>query len=76
VKADDLIKRGNEVLDEFDPPKRSRQYVAGMLAKLAGTRVGGFLLRAVRPEGRWSADSYFLEKTAEHREWVRRSSSE
>jgi hypothetical protein len=76
LKADDLIKRGHDVLDEFDPPKRSRQYIASMLAKLTGTRVGGFLLRTLRPDGKWSADIYFLEKTNEHVDWVRTSTSE
>jgi hypothetical protein len=52
-----------EILDEFDPPKRSRQYVAIMLAKLAGTRVGGFVLEQRATSGKWSADGYKLTRT-------------
>jgi hypothetical protein len=52
-----------EILDEFDPPKRSRQYIAIMLAKLAGTRVGGFALEQKPTSGRWSADGYRLSRT-------------
>ena len=63
-----------DIIDDLDLPKRSRQYVATVLVKLAGTRVAGFMLRHVRPDGKWSADTYVLEKTEEHQDWVRTSS--
>jgi hypothetical protein len=50
----------HEILDEFDPPKRSRQYIAGMLARYAGVRIAGFFLERMRTEGKWSADYYRL----------------
>ena len=64
-----------DIIDDLDLPKRSRQYVATVLEKLAGTRVAGFVLRHMRPVGKWSADTYVLEKTKEHEDWVRTSSS-
>jgi hypothetical protein len=64
-----------DIIDDLDLPKRSRQYVATVLVKLAGTRVAGFMLRHVCPDGKWSADTYVLEKTEEHQDWVRTSSS-
>ena len=75
VTADDICCE-HDILDLFDPPKRSRQYVAIMLAKHVGTRVGGFVLRRRPTVGRWSADYYVLEITNEHADWVRTSKSE
>jgi hypothetical protein len=74
LTADDLT-REHEILDELDPPKRSRQYITSVLAKLVGTRVGGFLLRRRPTDGRWSADYFMLEKTEEHKDWVRVSNT-
>jgi hypothetical protein len=66
----------SDIIDDLDLAKRSRQYVAMVLAKLAGTRVGGFVLRRKLTEGKWSADCYVLEKTNEHKDWTRTSTSE
>jgi hypothetical protein len=65
-----------DIMDDLDLPKRTRQYVAIVLAKLTGTRVSGFVLRRKPTEGRWSADCYALEKTNEHKDWTRTSTSE
>jgi hypothetical protein len=65
-----------DIMDDLDLLKRTRQYVAIVLAKLAGTRVSGFVLRRKPTEGRRSADCYALEKTNEHKDWVRTSVSE
>jgi hypothetical protein len=60
----------DDVGHAVDPQGRGRQYVAAYLEKLAGTRVGGYVFsRRVSP-GKWSANTYKLERPDEHKQKV------
>ena len=60
--------KANELADEVklivDPQGRGRQYVATFLARLAGTRAGGFVLTRQDPAGKWSPATYALINAA------------
>jgi hypothetical protein len=51
----------DEVRYAIDPQKRGRQYRTAFLAKLAGTRTGGYVLTHQLPAGKWGATTYRLE---------------
>jgi hypothetical protein len=61
VKANELAE---EVRLIVDPQGRGRQYVATFLARLAGTRAGGFVLTRQDPAGKWSPATYALMNAA------------
>jgi hypothetical protein len=48
-----------------DPMGRGRQYLAGKLRGLEGTRAAGYVLVREAPEGRWTADRYRLVPTVD-----------
>jgi hypothetical protein len=47
----------------LDPQKRGRQFVAARLGKLAGTRLGGFVLTKQTSPGAWGVATYALMKS-------------
>ena len=47
----------------IDPQDRGRQYTAAALARLAGTRAGGFLMTRQDPSGTWGASTYAVKQT-------------
>ena len=49
----------------LDPHNRGRQFQAGQLGKLTETRVGGYVLRAERPKGKWSPTLFRVESVPE-----------
>jgi hypothetical protein len=49
------------VLAIIDPHRRGRQYVAHLVAGLAGTRLAGFVMTRQRPAGKWTASTYALK---------------
>ncbi|HZZ22729.1 MAG TPA: hypothetical protein VFE60_09205 [Roseiarcus sp.] len=51
----------DEVRYAIDPQKRGRQYRTAFLAKLAGTRTGGYVLTQQLPAGKWGVTTYRLE---------------
>jgi hypothetical protein len=54
----------------LDPQNRGRQYLAALLEKHTGTRMGGFVLTRQVPAGKWGVATYALKsvaQTAEHR---------
>jgi hypothetical protein len=53
------------VLAAMHPDKRSRQYVAPQVAKLIGSRVGGFVLEAFPPTAKSDPFMYRLQRTHE-----------
>lgn len=53
----------DEVRALADPANRGRQYVAARIRKLAGTRLGGFVLSHHPMESAWAADRYSLSQT-------------
>ena len=59
IKANDLH---DDVRHAADPQGRGRQYLAAYLERLAGTRLGGFVLTRQAPPGRWGAATYKLER--------------
>jgi hypothetical protein len=61
VSANELAE---EVKLMVDPQKRGRQYIATFLARLAGTRAGGFVLNRQDPAGKWSPATYALMNAA------------
>ena len=50
------------VLALIDPQGRGRQFVAGALAKLAETRVAGFVLTRQDLPGKWGAATYSIRR--------------
>jgi hypothetical protein len=60
IKTADLAQNVRAVID---PQGRSRQFVATYLARLAGTRAGGFVLTRHKSPGKWSAATYSLRHT-------------
>jgi hypothetical protein len=46
-----------------DPQGRGRQYLAAYLEKLAGTRLGGYVLTRQASPGKWGAATYKLQRT-------------
>jgi hypothetical protein len=52
-----------DVSHAADPQGRGRQYLAAYLEKLAGTRLGGYVLTRQASPGKWGAATYKLEKT-------------
>ena len=64
-----LILGPGQIKDVIDPHNRGRQYVASYLEKLAGTRIGGFVLTRQPAPGRWGAATYALEATAVENTW-------
>ncbi len=59
MKAGDLHA---EVTALLDPQDRGRQFVVTALGKLAGTRVGGFLMTRQTPSGRWGITTYAVKR--------------
>ena len=59
IRANDLH---DDVRHAADPQGRGRQYLAAYLERLAGTRLGGFVLTRQAPPGRWGAATYKLER--------------
>jgi hypothetical protein len=55
----------DDVRHAVDPQGRSRQHLASELAKLAGTRIAGFVLIRQAPAGKWGAATYILSRTGE-----------
>jgi hypothetical protein len=45
----------------IDPHRRGRQYVARLVAGLAGTRLAGFVMTRQQAAGRWTASTYALK---------------
>ena len=60
----EAAKLDKSVLRLLNPQSRGRQYVAAALARLAGTRAGGFVLTAQAPPGKWGATTYAVQPTA------------
>ena len=54
----------DDVKQVADPQKRGRQYVASRLEKLAGTRMGGFVLTRQAAVGKWGKATYALKEAA------------
>ncbi|MGO9427562.1 hypothetical protein [Rhodoblastus sp.] len=59
LKAADLADSVRAIID---PQGAGRQFVASYLAKLAGTRAGGFALTAQRAAGKWAVTTYALRQ--------------
>jgi hypothetical protein len=53
----------DDVKAAADPQGRGRQYIASYLGRLAGTRIGGFVLTRQAPPGKWGVATYALRKT-------------
>lgn len=49
------------VLAMIDPHRRGRQYVARLVAGLAGTRLAGFVMTRQQAAGKWTASTYALK---------------
>jgi hypothetical protein len=60
IKANDLH---DDVKRAADPQGRGRQYLAAYLERLAGTRLGGFVLTRQASPGKWGAATYKLQRT-------------
>ena len=56
----------SEVKEAVDPQGRGRQFQASYLGKLAGTRLGGFVLTRQQPSGKWGAATFALRPTNRH----------
>jgi hypothetical protein len=54
-------KLHEDIKNTLDPQGRSRQFLASKLAKLAGTRMAGFVLTRQQASGNWSASTYALK---------------
>ena len=52
-----------DVVAIADPAGRGRQYLATVLAKLAGTRAAGFVLEQHKPGGKWGTTRFGLKVT-------------
>ena len=52
----------SEVKEAVDPQGRGRQFQASYLGKLAGTRLGGFVLTRQQPSGKWGAATFALRR--------------
>jgi hypothetical protein len=63
VRVNDLQE---DVKHAADPQGRGRQYLAAHLEKLAGTRLGGFVLTRQASPGKWAAATYKLQRTDPH----------
>lgn len=50
------------VHDAANPDGKPRQWLAARIRNLAGTRLAGFVLVHDTPDGKWSADSYSLQR--------------
>jgi hypothetical protein len=61
MKAAEIDERVRNVAD---PQGRGRQFLATYLARLAGTRAGGFVLTRQEAAGQWGAATYALQRTA------------
>ena len=59
VTANELCESTQNLID---PLGRSRQFVASALVRLAGTRVGGYVLTRQAAAGKWSAATYALKR--------------
>lgn len=46
-----------------DPQNRGRQFIAASIGKLAGTRIGGFVLTRQTAAGRWGAATFALQRS-------------
>jgi hypothetical protein len=60
VTANDLHE---EVKRLADSQGRGRQYLAAYFERLAGTRLGGYVLTRQAPPGKWGAATYALKRT-------------
>jgi putative DNA primase/helicase len=60
IKAADLAE---PVRNLVDPQRRGRQFIAGRLPQLVGTRAGGFGLTRQEATGKWGAATYALRRT-------------
>jgi hypothetical protein len=56
-----IAKLAKPVQTAADPQGRGRQYLAAHLARLVGTRVGGFVLTQQESVGKWGASTYALQ---------------
>jgi hypothetical protein len=61
IKANDLH---DDVRHAADPQGRGRQFLAAYLERLAGTRLGGFVLTRQASPGKWGAATYQLQRTS------------
>jgi hypothetical protein len=59
IKANDIH---DDVKHAADPQGRGRQYLAAYLERLAGTRLGGFVLTRQASPGKWGAATYKLQR--------------
>jgi hypothetical protein len=57
-----------DVRQALDPQGRGRQFQSSQLAKLAGTRIGGFLLTRQPAPGKWGVATYAMSQTAKREE--------
>ena len=55
----------DQLLRIIDPQNRGRQFVASELQKMAGTRLGGFVLTRQAPPGKWGATTYAIQRTTD-----------
>jgi hypothetical protein len=55
----------DDVKAAADPQGRGRQYLSSFLGRLAGTRIGGFVLTRQAPPGKWGVATYALRSTGE-----------
>jgi hypothetical protein len=60
IKVNDLH---DDVRHAADPQGRGRQYLAAYLERLAGSRLGGFVLTRQASPGKWGAATYRLQRT-------------
>jgi hypothetical protein len=60
IKVNDLH---DDVRHAADPQGRGRQYLAAYLERLAGSRLGGFVLTRQASPGKWGAATYKLQRT-------------
>jgi hypothetical protein len=59
VTANELCESTQNLID---PLGKSRQFVASALVRLAGTRVGGYVLTGQAAAGKWGAATYALKR--------------
>jgi hypothetical protein len=55
----------DDVITVADPQKRGRQYLTSYLARLAGTRMAGFVLTRQEAIGKWGKATYALKRTSQ-----------
>ena len=54
-----------QIKEAIDPQGRGRQFQASYLGKLAGTRLGGFVLTRQQPTGKWGAATFALRRNTD-----------